>query len=201
MLRKFVGWLNWWCGSTVTVSCWTHLAMSWLAELWKVLGFQSVSEEKSLDIYWLTPKPPRPSTLVHLWTCTITKCFLTVSLLTIASSHSAKDRPNRSQWSVLQCFPPHCASFSVCVYVYPHFLSVSIFILIFCLSPSLSLLSVCLHLFFYFLSVSILIFIFLLSPYRDGDRQKIKIEMETDRKWGKSWRQTKNEEKVETDRK
>ena len=156
MLRKFVGWLNWWCGSTVTVSCWAHLAMSWLAELWKVLGFQSVSEEKSLDIYWLTPKPPRPWTLVHLWTCTITECFLTISLLTNASSHSAKDRPNQSQYSVLPYFQTcQCASFSICLYLYPHFLSVSIFILIICLSPSLFLFSVCLHLNLHLFTVSI----------------------------------------------
>ncbi len=69
-----------------------------------------------------------------------------------------------------------------CLSPYPHFLSVSIFILIICLSPSLSLFVVCLHLDLYFLSVSILILIFCLSLFRDGDRQKIKIEMETDRK-------------------
>ena len=62
----------------------------------------------------------------------------------------------------------------------PHFLSVSIFILIFCLSLSLSLLSVCLRLFLYFLSVSILILIFCLSPK----------EMETHRKSRQRWRQT-----------
>ena len=51
------------------------------------------------------------------------------------------DRPNQSQWSVLQCSQPQCTLFSVCLYPYPHFLSVSIFILIICLSPSLSLFS------------------------------------------------------------
>ena len=61
-------------------------------------------------------------------------------------------------------------SFFVCLYLYPHFLSVSISILIFCLSPSLSLSSVSLQLYLSFLSVSILILIFCLSPYRDGDR-------------------------------
>ena len=72
-----------------------------------------------------------------------------------ASSHSAKDRPNQSQWCVLQYLQPQFASFSVCLNLYPYFLSVSIIILIICLSPSLSLLCVCLCLDPHFLSVSI----------------------------------------------
>ena len=53
---------------------------------------------------------------------------------------------------------------------------------IFCLSPTFSSFFVCLHLNPHFLSVSIFIFIFYLSPSLYGDRQKMRIKMETDRK-------------------
>ena len=131
------------------VSCWAHLGMSSMARLWRVKCAwfsECLFESKSFDSYWLNPKPQRPSTPLDLRTCTCTKCFLIVSLLNIASSHSAKDRPNRSQWSVLQCFKPQCtlssvcllclSSFSICLNLYPYYLSVSISFSIFCLSPS-----------------------------------------------------------------
>ena len=73
-----------------------------------------------------------------------------------------------------------------------HFLSVSIFILIFCLSPSLSVLCVCLHLYLHlsvcfhlnppFLSVSIKRWNLTENKYRDGDSKKMRIEMETSKK-------------------
>ena len=90
---------------------------------------------------------------------------------------------------------PSLSSLSFSLHLYPYFPYVSSSILIFRLSPTLSLFSVCLHLNLYFLYVSILILIFCLSPYRDGDCQKIKIdgdrpkmriELETNKKCGKS---------------
>ena len=98
---------------------------------------------------------------------------------------------------------PTLFSFSVHLYLYPHFLSVSIFILIFCLSPSLSPFSVCLCLFLCFLSVTIfLIFSQSLCMRRHTknedkgrDSQKMRTEMETNRKWRKRWRWAENKEK------
>ena len=86
--------------------------------------------------------------------------FLDVSMVTTVRFHSIYHMTQKSFPSVsgtAKCFN----AFNLNV---PHFLSVSISLLIFCLSPSLSLLSVCLHLYLYFLSVSISIFIFCLSP-------------------------------------
>ena len=134
----------------------------------------------------------------------MTKCFLTVSLLITASSHSAKDRPNQSQWGVLQYSQPQSASFSVCLSYYLHFLSVSILIFSFCLSPSLSLFFVCLHLYPHFLSVSVQRKRQKEKKRRDGDRQIMRIEMETNKnedkvgdrqKIRKTWRQTNNGDK------
>ena len=98
--------------------------------------------------------------------------------------------PWRVKYAESDCLSLALSSFSVCLHLYPHFLSVSISILIFCLSPSLSSFSFCLHLYPYYLSVSVFFFIFCLSPYkssffvclqkrerhtenkdRDGDRQ------------------------------
>ena len=92
------------------------------------------------------------------------------------------DRPNQSQWSVLQCSQPQCTLFSVCLYLYPYFLSVSIFFLIICLSPSLSLLSVCFYLNPHFLSVSIKRWRQTENKDRDGDTEKMRMEMETKKK-------------------
>ena len=175
-----------------------------------MLGFQSVSLRQGSLISGhstLSVKDPQPQcTLepVRLCHCLM---FFNVSALTIASCHSAKGRPNQSQWSVLQCFQPQCTTFSVCLFLFPHFLSVSIFILlsvslllypyylsvsisifIFCLSPSLSLFSVCLHLNPHFLSV-----------FKDRDRQKLKIELETKRKCIKGGERQKKLEKIQTD--
>ena len=82
---------------------------------------------------------------------------------------------------------------------------------IFCLSPTFSSFFVCLHLNPHFLSVSISIFIFYLSPSLYGDRQKMRIKMETDRKLRQRWRETDDKDKdgdrqkmrieIETDKK
>ena len=119
--------------------------------------------------------------------------FLTVSVLTIASSHSPKDRPNQSQWLCFNAFNLNV----------PYFLSLLISILIFCLSPSLSPFSVRLCLFLCFLSVTIfLIFSQSLCMRRHTknedkgrDSQKMRTEMETNRKWRKRWRWAENKEK------
>ena len=124
------------------VKCWAHLAMSWIAGLWwaNVLGFQSVSLRQRALI----------------------SSDLTLGLKNPQPQCTLESVPSQNHSIII--------SFFVCLYLYPHFLSVSISILIFCLSPSLSLSSVSLHRYLSFLSVSILILIFCLSPYRDGDR-------------------------------
>ena len=113
-VTQLVEWVN------SHVKCWAHLAMSWMAGLWwvKCVRFsECLFEAKSLDIQWLDPKPLKSSTPVHLRICTITKSL----------NHH-----------IVFCLSLSLSSFFVCLYLYPHFLSVSIFILIICLSSSLS---------------------------------------------------------------
>ena len=111
--------------------------------------------------------------------------------------------------SIFIVFLIFCLSLSFCLFSFrlhlvPYFLSVSYHILIFCLI-----------LFPYYLPVFISIHIFCLSPFifsfsvclslskmetqrkwgKDGDWQKIRKGMETDRKWENSWRQRYHMEK------
>ena len=120
-----------------------------------------------------------------------------------------------SKFVLIFCLSSLYFLYSVCLYLFAYFLFVSILFLIFCLSHIISLFSVCLILFPYYLPVFISIHIFCLSPFifsfsvclslskmetqrkwgKDGDRQKIRKRMETDRKWENSWRQRYHMEK------
>ena len=111
-----------------------------------------------------------------------------------------------SKFVLIFCLSSLYFLYSVCLYLFAYFLFVSILFLIFCLSHIISLFSVCLILFPYYLPVFISIHIFCLSPFiflfsvclslskmetqrkwgKDGDRQKIRKRMETDRKWENS---------------
>ena len=90
----------------------------------------------------------------------------------------------------LSPFHPHYWSvsifflFSACLPLFPHVLFVSVSILIFCLSPSLSLFSFCLHLYMETDKKWWLRWRQTENKDRDGDRQIIRIKMETDSKWG-----------------
>ena len=103
-------------------------------------------------------------------------------------------------WRIFFCLSSFFSSFFVRLILSPYFLPVSISILDFSASPSLFSLSVCFYLFSLFLSVSIIFYIFFLSPTFPhflfvsvcilifcmfpslyGNRQKMRINTETDR--------------------